>query len=208
MFELCSSVFVCEGSGSSAMVKIYALTKGEDDPELCTAERLIRRGFAKRVVRLSEVPECSIVLNPFAWVYIKSTDRYYVAECGITAIDVSWKRSTDFLRKLRRGHQRVIPLLIAANPVNYGKPFKLSTAEAVAAALYITGFKDLAEKLLEQFVWGRHFIEINRDRLEVYAQAKDDQEIELLQLSLLKLDREMLKGKRLIELLHKMAMES
>jgi len=186
-------------------VKIYILTKGEDEPSLCTAEKLIRRGLAYRLTRLNEIPSCSIVLNPYASTYIKSTDREYVERCGLTAIDVSWKRGISILESLKQGVQRVLPILIAANPVNYGKPFKLSTAEAIAAALYITNFRDLALKVLNQFKWGSHFIELNRERLEIYSKVETDDEMDEAQIELFDINLEYRREKnKLIDILHKL----
>ncbi len=55
-----------------------------------------------------------------------------------------------------------VPYLIATNPVNYGKPWRLNCVEALAAAFYITGFDSYAERLLAAFGWGHSFWEVNR----------------------------------------------
>jgi hypothetical protein len=64
-------------------------------------------------------------------------------------------------------------VLIAGNPTNYAKATKLSTAEALAGALYIAGYKEEAKKLLSVFVWGHTFIELNVPLLDAYVEAKD-----------------------------------
>lgn len=186
-------------------IRIFIYSKHEDDPNLCTAERLVRRGLAKRIRRLIEIPECSIVLNPFANTYIKSSDRVYVQTCGIVAVDVSWKRGVDILKKIRRGNQRALPILIAANSINYGKPFKLSTAEALIAALIITGFDEEALEIASLFKWGQHFISLNRERIEKYLQAQSDEELEQMQRTLFKIDAP--PNTRILDLLHRYVLE-
>ena len=78
-----------------------------------------------------------------------------------------------------------MPILFAGNPVNFGKPTKLTTAEALAAALHIAGFKEEATRLLSIFKWGHTFIEINQGMLEKYATAANSAEIIKMQSSLI-----------------------
>jgi pre-rRNA-processing protein TSR3 len=61
--------------------------------------------------------------------------------------------------------------------VNFGKATKLTTAEAIAAALYIAGLRQEATKVLSIFTWGHTFLELNGKLLENYAGAKDSTEV-------------------------------
>jgi pre-rRNA-processing protein TSR3 len=74
-------------------------------------------------------------------------------------------------------NQRILPLLVAANTVNYGKPFKMNTAEAIAGCLYITGFKEAAESLMSPFSYGPEFLRLNHEALEAYSACSSAEEV-------------------------------
>jgi pre-rRNA-processing protein TSR3 len=102
----------------------------------------------------------------------------------LVALDCSWEHAEKVLLKQVKGTSRCLPILIAGNPVNFGKATKLTTAEALAAGLYIAGFKQRAAELLSIFTWGHTFIELNLAMLEKYALALDSAEIVKIQSSL------------------------
>ena len=55
--------------------------------------------------------------------------------------------------------------------------FTLFFTEAIAASLYIAGFKEEAVQLLAPFSYGEEFIKLNRDALEVYSQSQSTEEV-------------------------------
>jgi pre-rRNA-processing protein TSR3 len=126
------------------------------------------------------------VLNPFSEIALSPADRERVEQFGVVALDCSWEHAQKVMGEHVRGTSRTLPILIAGNPVNYGKLTKLSTAEAIAATLYITGFKEEAKSLLDIFPWGHTFFELNQMLLDNYVTAKDSAEVVEMQKRLLK----------------------
>lgn len=149
-------------SNSNMLVpKLYCLHFNECDPKKCTSLKLKKFNLLKTVNAIKGYLKNSIILNPFAQKNISINDKELLKKYGLTVIDCSWKKLMK-LSEIGPGNYRKLPSLIAANPVNYGKWEKLSSAEALAAALYITGFNDLGDLILSKFSWGIHFKELNK----------------------------------------------
>jgi pre-rRNA-processing protein TSR3 len=66
----------------------------------------------------------------------------------------------------------MLPTLLAANPVNYAKPHRLSSLEALAGALAVMGFWGSASRLLRLYKWGQTFLTLNSNLLESYLSAR------------------------------------
>jgi pre-rRNA-processing protein TSR3 len=145
---------------------------GQCDAKRCTGRRLNRRGLLPSL-SIGQVHR-GLLLSPDGRRTVSAEDRPIVEAHGLSVIDCSWKLVDGVpYHKLKGGQPRLLPYLVAANSVNYGKPCKLTCAEALAGALYITGFPEDAAALLDEFSWGPEFLRINAHLLTDYAAAKD-----------------------------------
>jgi pre-rRNA-processing protein TSR3 len=162
-------------------IRIAVYHAGQDDPRKCTTLKLKRFGLARVVPHIRALPHGAVILSPFSSRAFSPADRSVITKHGLAAIDCSWIHASQVFKLNTHRVSRALPYLIAANPVNYGTPTKLSTVEALAAALYIAGFNEEAEKLLSKFKWGPEFTRLNQKMLDAYAKAKDSTEVVELQ---------------------------
>ena len=157
-------------------VKLQMWDFGQCDSKRCTGRKLARTGFI-RTMRIGQAFR-GVVLSPYATRSVSPEDLDYVKTKGISVIDCSWARLNEIpQKKLRGGQHRLLPFMVAANPVNYGKPMKLTCVEAIGATLYIVGLKEEARELLSVFDWGKEFLKINLDILERYSMTKNSADI-------------------------------
>jgi pre-rRNA-processing protein TSR3 len=84
-----------------------------------------------------------------------------------------------------------VPYLVAANSVNYGRPWRLNCVEALAATFYICGHEDWAHEVVTHFSYGETFLEINSQVLKRYAACTTEEEVkEAEKVWLAKIERE------------------
>lgn len=146
---------------------------GEDDPEKCTARQLARFDLTT-LHHSDQTTPYGIVLNPHAEQALSPADRTVTNR--LIALDCSWDDARD-ARFTLSGEHRALPFLVAANPVNFGRPFRLTTVEALAAGLVILGERAQAGELLAKFTWGETFLELNDEPLTRYAECADSGEV-------------------------------
>lgn len=159
-------------------VPLYVYHARQDDPKKCTARRMSKFGLVTMYETAVKLPPGAILLDPTANKAISPADRQ-LSQKGIVVLDCTWGEVERLfpLLKSKRMQGRALPYLLAANPVNYGRPFMLSSAEAFVAALYILGYKEQAREVAAKFKWGDTFLTLNHEPLEAYAGAKDSADV-------------------------------
>ncbi|OON19426.1 methyltransferase domain protein, partial [Opisthorchis viverrini] len=166
-----------ESESSEQLVSTALWDFEQCDPRRCSGRKLVRMGIT-HLLRLNEgfggvvlTPTATCVLSP-------STDRDIMYACGLAVVDCSWAQlETTAFKKLKYRHGRLLPYLVAANPVKYGQPFQLSCAEALAAGLYILNRPAQAIQLLDKFSWGHSFITLNQQLLDAYSHCSTSKEL-------------------------------
>ncbi|KAF3440170.1 hypothetical protein FNV43_RR18449 [Rhamnella rubrinervis] len=142
-----------------------------------------------------------IVLSPVGAHCVSREDHSLVKQRGLAVVDCSWARLDDVplceaalycsptLKMLPIGGCKSMilssneipvegmPWLVAANPVNYGRPCQLSCVEALSAALLICGEEETANLLLGKFKWGHAFLSLNRELLKAYSECQNSADI-------------------------------
>jgi pre-rRNA-processing protein TSR3 len=160
------------------MFRLRVYHTNDDDPKKCSAKKLHRLGYASLYTQQRKLPPKMILLNPFAKKSLSPEDTDHARKHGILAVDCSWKTAEGQFFELSKTHlSRALPFVIAVNPVNFGKPLKLTTLEAFAAAVYILGDRAQAERIISIYKWSPHFLTMNKNPLEDYRTAKTSAEV-------------------------------
>jgi len=146
------------------------------NPKKCSGKKLARFDLVRITSHINQLRHF-LVLSPFSQKALSPEDK---GAKGLAALDCSWAHAEEVFMRFKLV-ERALPFLVAANPVNYGKPFKLSTVEALAAGLIILGESEQAELILSKFNWGHVFLKLNQEPLQEYAAAHNSAEVVRIQ---------------------------
>ena len=156
------------------------------DPRRCSGKILERFGVLRSLQHRETFR--GVALSPTATLLVSPADTAVVQRYGASVIDCSWKElaaspqlAETFPKLLHGSTPRLLPFLVSANPVNYGRPMKLNCAEALAAALCICGLEADAKIVMSHFRWGDQFFELNRSLIDRYQLCASDEEIRVAQ---------------------------
>ena len=156
----------------SVSVPLAMWEMNQNDKRRDTGTKLCRLGLARTLKPKQRFG--GIVLSPAATRTVSRADADLVRRAGVGVVNCSWAKLEDVpFGVFKCGGARLLPFLLAANPTKYGQPATLSSVEALAAALYITGFEADAHVLMARFKWGDSFFQLNGAYLDAYARCED-----------------------------------
>jgi pre-rRNA-processing protein TSR3 len=166
-------------------IPVHVIWLEQDDPKKNTAVRLAKKGLVTIHKKVERLPRRGIILDPLCGKVFGPEDHDLLIKGGaIVGLDCSWAQIESSVEKVTRNtklQRRMLPLVLAANPVNWGKPSKLTTAEAIATILYLKGNEKQARNLLSKFNWGEQFFVLNEEPLKAYSSVESSSELVDLQ---------------------------
>lgn len=149
---------------------------GHCDPKRCSGKKLMKLGMM-RDLHMGQRHN-GVIITPNGRQVVSPADRDLMDQYGAAVVECSWARTQEVQwSKVGGKCERLLPYLVAANTVNYGKPWRLNCVEALAAAFYICGHPDWAEQILGPFSYGESFLDINSSILKRYAACQDAAEV-------------------------------
>ena len=160
-------------------IKLSMLYFDQCDPKKCTGKKMERLGLLKEIKFNRNYG--GILLTPNGKKICSIEDHDIIATKGICVIDCSWAKFEEMHLDLHKIETRSLPFMVAVNPVNFGKAYKLSCAEAFAACLFLGGFEKEARFILDHFKWGEHFFKVNEELFGKYKGIKSQDELKEIQ---------------------------
>ncbi|XBW34718.1 hypothetical protein QEN19_000285 [Hanseniaspora menglaensis] len=169
-------------TGTKFSIKLAMWDFNHCDPKRCSGKKLERLGL----IRSLKVGQSfkGIIVSPNGKKVVAPDDKEIIDISGCAVVECSWARLDEIpFGKIGGGGktERLLPYLVAANQVNYGRPWKLNCVEAIAACLAIVGYWDKAEDLLNNFSWGINFLKINKELLNRYSKCRDSDEVKAVE---------------------------
>ncbi|KAJ6440911.1 RLI and DUF367 domain-containingprotein [Purpureocillium lavendulum] len=164
------------GAAGRPAFKAACWDLGHCDPKRCSGKKLMKLGLM-RDLHMGQRHN-GVIITPNGKQVVSPADRPLMDQYGAAVVECSWARTGEVQwSKVGGKCERLLPYLVAANTVNYGKPWRLNCVEALAAAFAICGHLDWAEQILAPFSYGRSFLDINASVLRRYAACADAAEV-------------------------------
>jgi len=167
-------------------VPLHIIHLDQDDPKKCTARKLASRDLAQLHFDTRRPPRRGFLLDPSAGTILGPDDLPLIERgASLVALDCSWKQLDASLVRIRKSSPRLegrtLPLVLAANPISWGKPGRLSTVEALAVCLILLDKEEQARRILKPFSWGEQFLILNAEPLAAYKEATSRENLVELQ---------------------------
>ena len=160
-------------------IKLSMLYFDQCDPKKCTGKKMERLGLLKEIKFSRNYG--GILLTPTGKKICSIEDHDIIAKKGICVIDCSWAKFEELHLDLHKIETRSLPFMVAVNPVNFGKAYKLSCVEAFAACLYLGGFEKESRFIMDHFKWGEHFFKVNEELFGKYKGVTSQEELKQIQ---------------------------